>query len=545
MIDILILAARGAELNAALARNPDRDVVLLDEGIELPDGAIDRLAACARREPLVATVTPFSNDAAFCSYRADMPAAELDRLFARENAGMSVDVPSAIPGCVFIAREAIRAVGGFDERFGGADAVVDFCLRASRAGYRHLLCADVYVSRATPAAPNSAEIHERHPAFAQALALFLGREPTRPFRRRVDLARLAASPRPRVLMVTHNWEGGVDRHVRDLARLMADECEVVRMRPAAPNAIEIAWLREGEELAAWIDAAEWPTVVDMLASIGIDRVHFHHVHDLPRDALALPAALAAPYDVTLHDYFPFCPRYHPPIGTSAACTIDQPQGCERCLERGPDPWGLGLAGWRELFHRFLRGAERVIAPSHDLAARMRRHFADVAFLEWPHPEMPRAMSAVTKVALLGSLSAQKGARLLEACVADAMARALPLHFVVLGHVDRPMPTWPDAPLTIAGSYSEDRLAELIAIERPDAFLFLSQVPETYSYTLTWAMRSALPIVATRVGAFPERLRGYRAHALVAADASPAAINEAVLARVRRGAATETEATPAE
>ena len=134
--------------------------------------------------------------------------------------------------------------------------------------------------------------------------------------------------------------------------------------------------------------------------------------------------------------------------------------------------------------------------------------------------------------------------MLEACVADASARGLPLHFTVLGHVDRPMAAWPAAPLTIAGSYAEEKLAELIAIERPDAFLFLSQVPETYSYTLTWAMRTGLPIVATRIGAFPERLRTYRAHTLVPPDAAAATINDALLARVRRSAA-ETEATPAE
>jgi glycosyltransferase involved in cell wall biosynthesis len=532
-----------AALDEALRRHRDRDVVLIEGGVRVADGWLDRLAACARREPLVATVTPFSNDAAFCGYRADLPLAALDALFAAENAGASIDIPTAIGGCVFIAREAIAAADGFDARFAEAGALIDFCVRAARAGYRHLLSADLFVRREAPAASIPAAIDERHPGFAHALQLFLKREPTRPCRRRVDLARLRASPRARVLMVTHAWGGGVERHVRDLARLM-DECEVLQLRPADAGTIEIEWLRDGEELHAWIEAAEWQAALDLLASVGIDRVHFHHVHDLPREALALASSLGAPYDVTLHDYFPICPRYHLAPGEGGKCTVDELRGCDRCLAHAPAQWGLALGEWRDLFHAFLRGAERVIAPSHDVVARMQRHFPDVAFLEWPHPEMPRTMPAIHKVALLGGISPAKGARLLEACVADAAARGLPLHFRVLGQVDRPTATWPAAPLSIAGTYSDDTLAELLAIERPDAFLFLAQVPETYSYTLTWAMRTGLPIVATRLGAFPERLRNYRAHTLVAPDAPAASINDAILARVRRGAALEA-ATPAE
>ena len=41
---------------------------------------------------------------------------------------------------------------------------------------------------------------------------------------------------------------------------------------------------------------------------------------------------------------------------------------------------------------------------------------------------------------------------------------------------------------------------------PDAILFPAQCPETYSYTLTAAIASGLPIIATKIGSFPERLR---------------------------------------
>jgi glycosyltransferase involved in cell wall biosynthesis len=261
--------------------------------------------------------------------------------------------------------------------------------------------------------------------------------------------------------------------------------------------------------------------------------------------LELPDALGVPYDVTLHDHFPMCPQYHLSDESGRYCGEPDTAGCNACIAKRPAQWPLDIGAWRALFHDVLRRAERVIAPSADIGARIARYFPDVTPLEWPHPEMRPLPATVYKVALLGGVSAIKGALTLEACVRDASERGLPLHFHVIGHVDRPLKTWPAAPLTIGGSYPDEQLAPLVALERPDAFLFLSQVPETYSYTLSVAMHTGLPIVATRLGALPQRLAGYRSHALVAPDAPASAINDALLARLRPIAVTPGAAVVAE
>ena len=522
----------GADLAGAVGLHPDRDVVLLSGDCEVPPGWLDRLARCARGSPRVATVTAFSNDGDLCSYprigeRNPLPegygTAALDAIFGEENRGCSIELPAAGGGCTYLTRAALSATGTFQHLAGFSDA-------ATQAGFTHLLCADLFVRVESPAAAAAAAR-----ASAEARREFLEREPARPWRRNVDLARLRRSPRPRVLFVTHDWGGGVERHVNDLARLLASDCEVLRLRPDAPSVVELAWLREGEELRAWIDASEWESCIELLRGVGVSRVHIHHIHELPQAVLDLPAALGVPYDVTLHDHFPICPRYHLWPGEGERCLDLDGLHCDRCLARRPAQWGLALAEWRALFQRVLQGAERVIAPSHDTALRIRRYFPELTPLEWSHPETVAPAPSISKVALIGGVSEIKGARLLEACVADAAARRLPLHFHVVGHVDRPMKRWPEAPLTIGGSYPEASLErELIAVERPDAFLFLSLVPETYSYTLSTAMATGLPIVATRLGAFPERLRGYRRHVLVPADAGAAQVNDALLACLARG-----------
>jgi glycosyltransferase involved in cell wall biosynthesis len=121
-----------------------------------------------------------------------------------------------------------------------------------------------------------------------------------------------------------------------------------------------------------------------------------------------------------------------------------------------------------------------------------------------------------------------------ACAQDAAARKLPLAFRVLGSTTEAMPQWPDSPLSIHGQYAEGGLARLVAAERPDVIWFPVQVPETYSYTLSVAIGSGIPIVASALGALPERLADHGAAILVPWNADAAAWNDALL-RAGQGA----------
>lgn len=552
-----------ATANEGMRLDADRDVLLLNSDTEVADGWLDRITACAARSPKVGTVTPFSSNATICSYpRANqsnpLPAGattrELDAIFARVNAGKSVAIPTAVGFCMLIRRECLDEVGPFDEEaFGrGYGEEVDFCMRASRAGYAHLLCADAFVFhegevsfRASGHERRAAAqklVDERYPEFQPSVAAFIGADPTRPFRRAVDLERLRASPRPRVLFVSHHWGGGVQKHVDSLARLVEADREVLLLQPTGGGNLRLRWLRESEEFRVWYDAGgASPELRALLRSLAISRVHFHHVHGLPLDILGLPQELAVPYDVTLHDYAAYCPQYHLADERGRYCGEPDEQGCRACVARRPAQWDLDIADWRRVFAEFLHRAQRVIAPSRDLAERMRARFPGLALLEWPHfenapaPAQPPAF----RIALLGGLSDIKGLDVLEACSHDAARRNLPLHFRVIGHLGRDIAQWPQAPVSVVGTYPDDRLDELLALERVDAVLFLSQVPESYSYTLTVAMRSGLPIMAPDFGAFPERLRGHRGAALFPWNVQPAALNDVLLALLQPAARAAT------
>ena len=532
--------------SVALHRGFDRDVVILRSDTEVAGDWLDRLTAHARADG-IGTVVPFASAGGVAGYPRSgtdnaLPPGEsvasLDQLICRANAGAAVDVPLSFGPCIYIRRACLNAVGAFNAGPGSTDAgvVEEFSLRASSAGFRHLLAADVYVwsqgdaeeaKRATARAQNA--LDREYPHYRAARGDLAHRDQARAYQRRVDLLRLAESPRQLLLFVAHAWGGGVRHHMNGLAALISERCDVLLLEPAVDDTVKLSWMRSGEAFAAYFSLpGEMSALVALLRQLGLARIHFHHIHGLPQTVLDLASAAAVPYDCTLHDYYPICPQYHLVTEDHGYCGEPDAAGCAQCISRRPSQWGLDIGAWRATFRALLRGANRVLAPSHDVAQRIARYFPEVDILVLPHAELHPAAPRVVRVVTLGRLSPEKGLRVVVSCAADAHARALPVAFRILGPTTEPVPQWPDAALSIHGQYADSDLPALIAAERPDVIWFPSQVPESYSYTLSAALDSGAAIVAAEIGALPERLAGHPRATLVPATATAAEWNAALL-----------------
>lgn len=197
--------------NRGMSLHPDRDVVLLNSDTEVANDWLDRLRRCAHAQPDVGTVTPFSNNATICSYPFEgwpggipgtLGLAALDRLFAKANAGRSVDLPTAVGFCMYIRRACLEQLGLFDaDRFGrGYGEENDFCMRGASKGWRSVLAGDVLVfhegavsfSDERDALVQAAEkkLLEAHPDYLRKVREFLARDPSGALRDAVDRARL-------------------------------------------------------------------------------------------------------------------------------------------------------------------------------------------------------------------------------------------------------------------------------------------------------------------------------------------------------------------
>lgn len=541
-----------AAVNRAVALHRERDVVVLQSDAEVANDWLDRLHAHAAVD--VGVIGCFTSSVGVATYPLPrqanrLPAGEtltsLDTLFARANRGEAATLPAVAGPCLYFRRQCLDAVGALDAAPIGGDygVEVDFCLRAASAGFRHLLAGDVFVGHEGHASwPSHDEgeflaaralqaLTKLYPSYREQAKEIEAREPGRPFARRVDLLRLAESPRRPVVFISHPWGGGIRRYMHDLVALTQERCDVLFLEPATGDTVKLSWPKAGEGFALYFTLpAGLDSLVATLQAIGVERMHFHHVHLWPQAILDLPGKLGVPYDYTLHDYHPICPQYHLVTRDGRYCGEPDNAGCTACLAERPALWGLDIVTWRQHFAQLLRGAERVIAPSQDVAVRMRRYVPDLAISVWPHPETePVPVPRIVRVAILGNLSPEKGLHVAAACARDARERSLPLTFRVLGSTTEPTAQAPDAPLTIYGQYGEGELPQLIAAERPDVLLFAAQVPETYAYTMSVALESGLPIVASALGAFPERLAGVSRSTTVPWDAPASRWNDALLA----------------
>ena len=199
-----------ASVNRGMALHRDRDVVLLNSDTEVANDWLDRIVRCADGAPKIATVTPFSNNGTICSYPFDgwqgatpgtLGLAGLDALFAETLAGRMVEIPTAVGFCMFIRRDCLDAIGAFNERvFGrGYGEENDFSLRAAKAGWRNVLCADTFVyheggvsfgSERADLLRNAAQaLLTLHPDYDERVVSFLANDPVSEFREAIDLAR--------------------------------------------------------------------------------------------------------------------------------------------------------------------------------------------------------------------------------------------------------------------------------------------------------------------------------------------------------------------
>ena len=316
------------------------------------------------------------------------------------------------------------------------------------------------------------------------------------------------------------------------------------LRPTGPDGVSVEWGRSGEEFATYFSLPyAYPKLLDFIRSLGIARLHFHHVIGLNRQILQLPGDLRLPYDFTLHDYYPICPQYTLTRKDGRYCGEPDVEGCNACLAERPALWGLDILSWRKLLGELLTGADRVIVPSRDILARLRGYVPDARYVWLPHPEPALAApfpsvrsSGELKILVLGRLTPAKGLHRLEACAVDARARDLPLFFRVIGHADRDVRQEPEIPLSFTGPYDDAELPLLMGRERPDLIFFPAQWPETYSYTLSYALGAGLPIVAPRLGAFIERLADYPRAWLLDWDAPVADCNDLFVSLLESGSA---------
>ena len=437
-------------VNRGMALHAERDVILLNSDTEVANDWLDRLAACAARNPRAGTLTPFSNNATICSYPFEgwtggvpgsLGLAGLDKLIASTLAGQVVEIPTGVGFCMYVRRSCLDEVGLFDaERFGrGYGEENDFCRRAAALGWANLLAADIFVfheggvsfseERFSLQQKAMGILLERHPDYLEIVMAFIAQDPPSALRRKIDQARCAYSAReeahvqaehgrpealaqstslnpaaiPVQLHISHGWGGGVERWVIDFCQTdqasrnlwlrsqssrNAAGFRLELLEPAVSMTPLMSWDLALPIRATGIDHPEYRNILDtVISTAGIRAVFVSSLIGHTLDALDT----SLPTIVILHDLYPFCAALFGHFAQNCtSCTADR---LSDCLQHNPLNafWhSTQTEDWLSIRHAFearlANPALHLVAPSRSVQQRWAGLLPVLATRPWHHIE---------------------------------------------------------------------------------------------------------------------------------------------------------------
>ena len=515
-------------VNRGMRQAADADIVFLNSDVIVPQNWLERLTAEAYVAPNIGTVTPFSNNATICSFPSflyeneqafGLDVHQIDKVFAGARLP-NVKAPTGVGFCMYVRRDCLDIVGLLnEEKFGrGYGEENDLCQRALKAGWFNVITPNLYAfheggvsfSETKQALIENAfkTIVELHPDYHLDVQTFIADDPVKAVRINRLAQLLSMLDQPKVLQVSHEAGGGVKQHVEELSKaLEANACNLVLTpyRGTGAVSLKMGSFPGADELVFRIPE-EYPLLLDLLKTCGVGFVHYHHSLGLNPALLELPAQLGKDYALTVHDFY----------WLNGNPTLTDSQGVypgqfydDLVNPAFPLPESVSPSAWREQLRSFIENAKTVVFPSGYTLALYQQHYALPAPIVAAHLEGGRAASASVapiaskqsyKVGVLGALGKEKGADYLEEMAAIRAAGNVLFNFKLLGFAYRDLKG-----VSSTGRYDAADLERLILQHGLDLILFPAQWPETYSYTLSYALASGLPIVAPDIGAFPERL----------------------------------------
>ena len=524
------------------ARNTRHDLLLLRPGIEVPPNWDARLALAAYREPGIAAVVPLCDSAEFVALLESPPdqvdLARIDRLLFRHSPRRHHEIPALFSGCCYLRRAALRLIEA-ELAIQPAMTAGDWCQWLAQTfreqGWQTVSGDHVYV---LDHAPDRRRQEMAAIAALEDVRLIGQAHPLAGLRQviRESLEQDAAtdpelpSALPAQLHIAHSWGGGLDYWIRQY-------CEMDRTRSNLVLRSIGTWGAFGQRIALYQSAVmdqplrywdlDYPIratatahgqyraiLREIIADFAVEAVLISSLIGHALDALAtgLPTVIVA------HDYYPFCPAVVIQFGEVChQCALPR---LERCFaENGQNRFfrNVGAMEWLSLRRRFARLAvmetvqfvvpapavarhwQSLVPELHDKAFNVIAHGLDFAPPRLPAPLVGERL----RVVVLGSLAPQKGRVLLEQ-LWPLIAEQVELLLIGADEDGEAFRNQPG--ITLIPRYQPDQLAALLMDFQPEVGLLLSVWPETFSYTLSELWLLGLPVVATNLGSFADRIQ---------------------------------------
>lgn len=539
-------------VNRGMRLADKNDVILLNSDTLVPDRWLDQLVSAAYSDPIIGTVTPFSNNATICSYPNfcqdnTLPIGHdvnsLNSVFHGLNSGKVLDLPTAHGFCMFIKRAVINEVGVFDEHKWGKGYAEenDFSLRAEQHGWRNVLAVDTFVQHlgSVSFSSNTEEFVRKnlkilngiYPDYAARVSQFIENDPVRKYRNTVSrdilvhkLNRLktnSKTPGNFILFVSLTIGGGTQVATDELSKHLTKEgAPTLMLTSPAPD----IWRLSHTKWDIYLDynnSHENEELINDLKALGVWHINYHNTIEFSKHVWDLPHQLGCEYDVTVHDYLSICPRVNLIDNTRAYCGEPTAVDCNACINRNGahessvlqiSDFNADINQWRNFYEVRFSSARKIFVPSNDVGKRLNKYFKDLEITVRPHPEPVKTVlikgaskAETINVAFLGAIGIHKGYDYLLGCANYATEKNLPIKFHVIGYTkdDEEVSKLPN--VVLHGQYTKPELPHLLKKSGCRIAAILSVWPETFSYTFSEALECGLKIITFNMGAPVERL----------------------------------------
>ncbi len=538
------------------------DVVLLNSDARVTPRWLEKLKDAATSRERVATVTPLSNAAGAFSVPRNHVVNDVASVIDDPDMALLVErlsdcrrpeTPTGNGFCMYITRAAIDSIGVFDEvRFPrGYGEENDFCVRATRASFVHLVDDTTYVHHERSAsfgaekekliAEGMATIRALYPDYSQSVRKWLENDGLGELRTVLAAALLhrtdrpQSSEKPTILYVVHAARGGTILTSNDLAGAATSDFNVLILR-TGPREFALDRVEDQGQTRLLTVAFDdlWSfeeplrgkrarTVASIVSDHRVRICHIRHTIANAPEIIDLLSLLGVPVIHSFHDFYALCPTAHLIDDRGEFCAGQCNGGEADCaLSRKwfvspPRLKGAYVHTWRHRYSDALRGCAALVTttPSaHELLLRYYPHLAERDFriiehgrdlAEFSCARTDPAPGAPMRVLIFGTFGAYKGTPLADELVRIGRERGIALEFHVLGDRDDQEKLRGWGAITHGAYASAELPARLISIG-PSVSIMPAVFWETYSHTLTESWAAGIPVLASSVGALADRIQ---------------------------------------
>jgi len=549
-------------INRGLDLAGDHDVVLLNSDTVVGPGWLTRLVVAAYREDLIGTVSAVSNNAFAFSVPVTNEVNKLPtgvnvekyaRAIAQTAWGIYPETPTGNGVCMYIRRRCILESGPFDEHaFPGGGEENDFCRRARKLGWKHIVDDSTFVAheraasygaeRETPVVQGLAlaQINARYPGYGELVREFFESDTLGAARERVRQINAIfgeAQPlvRPRVLFVLAalHEAGGTSHTSQDLMTALEGSVETFLLRSDG-QLVELYDCRGSERVLLDYRVLSEPIrafphrsteydaiVAQWMFDYAIELVHVRHIALHGLGLIDVARGLMLPVVFSFHDYYAVCPTNKLLDERLVFCGGKCTPSLGKCT---PELWPdiqvpqlkhAAVKPWKEMFASALAKCDAFVSTSEAAREIIRENFPELArkpfelirhgrdFARFGSCAAELDPESRLRILVPGSITSAKGARIVAELASRAGAQGLEIH--VLGSMlcDEQV----DGIIEHGAYYREDFMARAEEI-RPHLGAVLSIWPETWCHTLTELWAAGVPAVGFDFGAIRERIHAH-------------------------------------